>query len=234
MNTRRKFFLNGSLAALGILAIEPIESFGKTLNTISDFSTDNSRSLVLAHTGKSCNFENPEILDQLSGLRSKHPNLVLIHAGDNESNIQCEASLYSSGPASIIKNEYRIVNKGGIKIGIISVDNDFNANQSANDLAIYLKESKNCQLVVCLSQLGFKSVTGDNDDITLALASSHIDIIVGGNETNYSNRPYISLNKNKEEVIINHAGANGLAMNSLEIGFSRAGKKNFAKFSKLS
>ena len=96
-----------------------------------------------------------------------------------------------------------------------------------------MKEQKSCNLVVCLSQLGFKS-QGSFDDLSLAASSTHIDIIAGVHRSNYCKRPYISHNKNKEEVIINYAGADGLAFHTIEIGFDKSGSKYHTKFTKIS
>ena len=86
-------------------------------------------------------------------------------------------------------------------------------------------------MVVCLSQLGYKSANGLND-VELAAASTHVDIIIGGHAENFCSHPVIAQNRNKEEVIINHAATNGLALRKIEMGFDKLGKKNNVAFTK--
>ena len=74
-----------------------------------------------------------------------------------------------------------------------------------NSIAGFLEEKWKCNLVICLSQLGFKN-KGSMDDITLAGRSENIDVIPGGHSHTYMSTPYIVLNKQNREVIINHAG----------------------------
>ena len=86
-------------------------------------------------------------------------------------------------------------------------------------------------MVVCLSQLGYKSAGGLND-VELAAASTHLDIIIGGHAENFCSRPLIVRNRNKEEVIINHAATNALALRKIEMGFDALGRKNNVAFTK--
>ena len=82
---------------------------------------------------------------------------------------------------------------------------------------------------MCLSRLGYQS-KNTVDDLSLAAASSNLDIIIGGHATNFCKRPFIALNKNKEEVIINHAAGNNLALGKIEIDFDQYGKKRNIAF----
>lgn len=59
-------------------------------------------------------------------------------------------------------------------------------------LARQLKEDRHCTLVICRSTLGFKNQFG-LDDRTLASGSSHIDLIFGGTESNYTKHAFIAL-----------------------------------------
>ena len=79
----------------------------------------------------------------------------------------------------------------------------------------------------------FKSKTG-LDDLSLAATTTHLDIIIGGHATNFCKSPMTTLNKNKEEVIINHAGTNRLALRKIEIGFDNRGRKNQLAFTRTS
>lgn len=128
--------------------------------------------------------------------------------------------------------DYTITKKGNINTGIISISSGERINY-VNELADYLKKEKNCQVVVCLSELGYKNNTG-NDDRTLAEKSSAIDIIIGNHTTNFSSCTVTTLNKKREEVIIHSANDNGFGLGSIELQFDeKTGTKRFVAINNL-
>jgi 5'-nucleotidase len=131
---------------------------------------------------------------------------------------------------------YRIVWKGNIKTGIIGAVNDCSSCddplKEMNELATLLKKEKHCDLVICLSHLGYTNRKAV-DDITLAQQSTGIDIIIGGHSRTFMQRPAIVLNKNKEEVIINHAGHSGIVLGRMDIGFDEQRRKNKVVFQNM-
>ena len=229
MNTRRKFLLSGSMAATALLTAKPFTTIANSLSPVTGFSINNN-SLVLAHTGNAAGAAGS--LQQLQKLKSSS-NLLMLHAVNTTPAIKpvYDASLHSGESYSVATNDYKILYKGNIKTGIITAKDQSVSADSINTLAIYLKKEKNCQLVVCLSQLGYKSANGLND-LELAAASTHLDVIIGGHADDYCTRPVIAQNKNKEEVIINHAATNSLALRKIEISFNNLGKKAQVAFSK--
>ena len=229
MNTRRKFLLSGSMAATALLTAKPFTTIANSLSPVTGFSINNN-SLVLAHTGNAAGAAGS--LQQLQKLKSSS-NLLMLHAGNTTPAVKpvYDASLHSGESYSVASNDYKILYKGNIKTGIITAKDQSVSADSINTLAIYLKKEKNCQLVVCLSQLGYKSANGLND-LELAAASTHLDVIIGGHADDYCTRPVIAQNKNKEEVIINHAATNSLALRKIEISFNNLGKKAQVAFSK--
>lgn len=231
MNTRRKFLLKGSMAATALLTAKPFTSIANSISPLTGFSINNN-SLVLAHTGNLV-MGSGQSLQQIQQLKSNNANLVLLHAGEMEPAVKpaYDASLHAGESYSVAANDYKIIYKGDIKTGVITAQDKSASAESINALAIYLKKEKNCQLVVCLSQLGYKSANGLND-LELAAASTHLDVIIGGHTSDYCTRPVIAQNRNKEEVIINHAATNGLALRKIEIGFNNLGKKEQVAFSK--
>ncbi len=92
-----------------------------------------------------------------------------------------------------IVKPYCIVEKQGLKIGIIGLTVDLNGLtlaqnyagltyrepiQAANDKAAFLKQTEKCDLVVCLSHLGYDEPPVC--DLDLARNSKDIDVIIGG------------------------------------------------------
>jgi len=232
MNTRRKFLFSGSMATAALLTAKPFTTIANSLGPLTGISI-NKNSLVLAHTGNAMHLAPEQTLQHINKLKN-NSNLMLLHAGSNAPASTKEslydASMHTGESFSVSAGDYKIIYKNDIKTGIITADKSASA-EGINALAVYLKKEKNCHLVVCLSQLGYQSKKG-LDDLSLAAASTHLDIIIGGHADNFCTRPVIAQNKNKEEVIINHAATSGLALRKIEIGFDKRGKKGQVAFTK--
>jgi 5'-nucleotidase len=128
---------------------------------------------------------------------------------------------------------FTIINKGGLKIGVIKVvASEKKVVTKINTLAKNLRTEHMCNLVVCLSHLGFKNKVV-TDDIKLAQQSSHIDIVLSSNLANFSSYPYIAQNRNKEEVIIQSALDNGFGLSNIEIEFDELHTKKLIAFNNL-
>ena len=98
-----------------------------------------------------------------------------------------------------------------------------------NRMATFLKERKDCQLVICLSQLGYKNKDAV-DDITIASNSTNLDIIISGHQTNFHQYPVVLLNKDKKEVILHAAGSITSGYGKIEIEFDELGQKMNIQF----
>lgn len=141
---------------------------------------------------------------------------------------------------------YKIIWKENIKIGILAASLDISnlipSMRSAmyfkdpivelNKIAGFLKEQEKCNIVICLSHLGFKN-TEAIDDITLATRSENIDVILGGHSHTFMSAPYIVLNKRNREVIVNHAGCKGLEIGKLMFEFNGHGEKANVQFNNI-
>ena len=220
------------MATAALLTAKPFTAIANSISPVTGFRINNN-SLVLAHTGNVMGTVGNETLQHITKLKNSGSNLILLHAGDTAPAIKpvYDASLHSGESYSVSANDYKIIYRGDIKTGVITANSKSVSAGSINALAVYLKKEKNCHLVVCLSQLGYQSKTGLND-MALATTSTHLDIIIGGHADNFCTRPVIAQNKNKEEVIINHAATNALALRKIEIGFDNRGKKEQVAFTK--
>ncbi len=235
MSSRRRFLTQGSLTAAALLITKPFTAVAAKLGPVAGFSTKNNL-LILAHTGNKFGANQTGIARDIYNLKQQTGNLLMFHAGDKapgSAGPDIYDALANSGEnRSIASNDYRIIYKGDIKTGVINTTGSSDCSISRiNELSAYLKNEKNCHLVVCLSQLGYKTEAGLND-IELAEASTHLDVIIGDNPQNFSARPVIARNKNNAEVVINYTGENGLALQKIEIGFDAGGKKNHTVLNK--
>ena len=231
MNTRRKFLFNGSLATAALLTTKPFKSIANKLSPVTGYRFNSS--LVLAHTGNK--ISGTQALQHITKLKNNAGNLIMLHAGShapvNAGKAVYDASMHTGETCSVAAGDYKIIYKDEIKTGIITANDNSVSADTINTLAAYLKKEKNCNLVVCLSQLGYRSSTGLND-LKLAAASTHLDVIIGGHATDFCKSPMIIWNKNKEEVIINHAATEALALRKIEIGFDDFGRKHHVAFTR--
>ena len=221
MNNRRKFLAQTSMAVTAFLVAKPF-------NTLAGFSSpfsgiSNSNNLLLLHTG---NTGLERAAKQVTALKQRHSNVVLLHAGNKIPESQTKLKYDVIPATSSLDISHTILFRGNLKIGVISASNTLTGSvEEINTLSSWLKKEKRCNLVVCLSQLGYKNKNG-LDDITLAAKSSHIDAILSGHKDNFTKHAMIALNKNNAEVIISHSANNTLEYGKIEIGFNRKGLKN--------
>lgn len=84
------------------------------------------------------------------------------------------------------------------------------------DTVRHLKEVENCDLVVCLSHLGYQYKSDKIDDITLAAKTHDIDLIIGGHTHTFLQRPTKIENAHSKIVLVNQVGWAGLNMGRID------------------
>jgi 5'-nucleotidase len=140
---------------------------------------------------------------------------------------------------------YIIIKKDGLKIGVFGVGVELDGLVSAaaygntkyveplpvaNRIAEHLKRKENCDLVICLSHLGYEYDNEKISDKILARESYYIDVIIGGHTHTFLNEPVKVMNKNGGETIINQVGWGGVNLGRLDFVF---GSKKSSKLSNL-
>lgn len=121
---------------------------------------------------------------------------------------------------------YAIIRRGGMKIGIVGVTVNLKNKVAdpvmkemeyrdfipeVNKYADYLRNRRHCDLVICLSHLGY------DDDIELAAASNDLDLIIGGHSHTYIKEATEVKNLNGRNVPVVQAGDKGTCMGELKI-----------------
>ncbi|WP_027137269.1 bifunctional metallophosphatase/5'-nucleotidase [Gaetbulibacter saemankumensis] len=131
---------------------------------------------------------------------------------------------------------YKILNKSGIKIGIFGlgiklkglVDPvNFKETQYldpveiAQDITRILKQEHKCNIVICLSHLGYAYNNEPNkiSDTKLATQTKDIDLIIGGHTHTFLPKPTIHKNIENRDVIINQVGCYGLYLGRIDFYF---------------
>ena len=136
-----------------------------------------------------------------------------------------------------IVKPYKIFIKDGIKIGIFGLGIQLdglvdkkayketvynNPIEVAQDITKILKDEQKCDLVICLSHLGFK-YKGDPEkpsDIMLANKTKNIDLIIGGHTHTFLDKPVIEKNSEGKEVLINQVGCFGVNLGRIDFYLS--------------
>lgn len=136
---------------------------------------------------------------------------------------------------------YKVFRKGGLKIGVFGigiqlkglVPDDAYGNtvyiepvQVAQTTADTLRRKEKCDMVICLSHLGYEYDYRKVSDKILAKETSGIDIIIGGHTHTFLDKPTVMKNKAGRDVVINQVGWAGLRLGRLDYAF---GYKNEAK-----
>ncbi|MBX2902598.1 MAG: metallophosphoesterase [Chitinophagales bacterium] len=91
--------------------------------------------------------------------------------------------------------------------------------KTANRIAARLKNDYKCDLVVCLSHLGYKYKEKKVSDLTLAYNSRNIDLILGGHTHTLMPKPDELTNADGKKVLVNQVGWAGIALGRVEYYF---------------
>ena len=136
---------------------------------------------------------------------------------------------------------YKIFKKQGIRIGIFGlgielaglVDKKNYGNMiyqdpvvKGNEMAAFLKNDKKCDLVICLSHLGYKYKDDKVSDLILAKSTRNIDLIIGGHTHTFLKLPEDVVNLDGKITTVNQVGFAGINLGRLDYFFDRnSGKR---------
>lgn len=132
-----------------------------------------------------------------------------------------------------IVKPYKIVFKDGIKIGIFGLGVELaglvdkknyketiynDPIERATDMARILKQEQKCDLVICLSHIGYKYKDEPNKvcDIILAKKTKDIDLIIGGHTHTFLEKPEIYINSDGKQVLVNQVGCYGINLGRID------------------
>ena len=131
---------------------------------------------------------------------------------------------------------YKVFNKNGIKIGVfglgIMLDGLVLKNlyketiyldptEIAQDMSRILKEEENCDLIICLSHLGYhySEYPDRPSDLKLAASTKNIDLIIGGHTHTFLPKPTITKNAEGKNVLVNQVGCYGINLGRIDFFF---------------
>lgn len=129
---------------------------------------------------------------------------------------------------------YKIIEKNGIKTGVfgLGIELDGLVTKSMYKETVYLnpveitqdmvktfREEKKCDLVICLSHIGYEYRSNRISDIRLAQQTSGIDLIIGGHTHTFLPKPVIVQNKEGKDTLINQVGFGGINLGRIDFYF---------------
>jgi 5'-nucleotidase len=131
---------------------------------------------------------------------------------------------------------FKIFKKQGIKIGVFGLGielsgivNKKNYGDTvylepiakANEMASLLKNEHHCDLVICLSHLGYKYKEDKVSDQILAKSTRNIDLIIGGHTHTFMKVPEDIMNLDGKITTVNQVGFAGINLGRLDYFFNR-------------
>ncbi len=136
---------------------------------------------------------------------------------------------------------YQIFVKDGVRIGVFGIGIELEGlvdpqmyketkyNDPVNvaqDMSRILNEEEKCDLVICLSHLGYNYKRNPNkiSDLKLAAKTKGIDLIIGGHTHTFLKKPTLVKNIEGKNVLVNQVGWGGLNLGRVD--FYLGNKKN--------
>lgn len=131
---------------------------------------------------------------------------------------------------------YKIFKKGGLKIGVFGVGIALDGLvekknygetvyldpiKKANEIASILKNELNCDLVICLSHLGYSYRNNKVSDKVLAKETKNINLIIGGHTHTFMPEPEDILNLDGKVTTINQVGWAGINLGRIDYYFEK-------------
>ncbi|RAK65315.1 bifunctional metallophosphatase/5'-nucleotidase [Hymenobacter edaphi] len=145
---------------------------------------------------------------------------------------------------------YKVFVKQGVRIGVFGVgiemaglisDKNYGATRYLDPVAVareqvqHLRGAEKCDLVICLSHLGYKYESGKVDDHKLAAGAPGIDLIIGGHTHTFLDAPTVVEGPQGHRTLINQVGWSGIKLGRIDYAFDRAtGRKAVAAAESLS
>jgi len=131
---------------------------------------------------------------------------------------------------------YKVFEVDGINIGVFGLGIDLDGLVTKKlyketkyldpveitlDTVRTLKEERNCDLVICLSHLGYEYRNPQlASDVLLAAQTQDIDLIIGGHTHTFLEKPVVRRNRKDLQVLINQVGCYGINLGRIDFYFN--------------
>ncbi|MGJ1203435.1 metallophosphoesterase [Sphingobacterium lactis] len=126
--------------------------------------------------------------------------------------------------------------RDGVKIGVFGVGVDLNGLvdpnsytgvkisdpiQVAEKYTQLLKHKLKCDLIICLSHIGYQYDTDKVSDLILAKNSRYIDLIIGGHTHTFLDKPTEVRNLDNQITLVNQTGRSGVNLGRIDFILDR-------------
>lgn len=143
---------------------------------------------------------------------------------------------FSKTPLAGRFQPYKVFEKAGHRIGVFGLgielsglvaDKNFGATlyldpvAKAKEMVTQLRGPEQCDMVICLSHLGYKYEGAKVDDRKLAAQVSGIDLILGGHTHTFMDAPEPITSPDGRATLINQVGWSGINLGRLDYTFAR-------------
>jgi 5'-nucleotidase len=131
---------------------------------------------------------------------------------------------------------YKTFHKNGLKIGVFGLGIELKGLveekkyketryldpvAKGNEIAALLKHDHQCDLVICLSHLGYQYKENKVSDQVLAKSTRNIDLIIGGHTHTFMDRPEDVMNLDGKITTINQVGWAGINLGRIDYVFAQ-------------
>ncbi len=136
--------------------------------------------------------------------------------------------------------KFKVFKKGGLKIGVFGLgvelkglvpDKLFGETMYLNPIEIAQEmvaklQAEKCDIIICLSHLGYEHLGDKVSDLVLAKNTRGIDLIIGGHTHTFLEKPSSVINRDGQITLVNQVGWAGLQLGRIDYNIE---KKFFAK-----
>lgn len=142
---------------------------------------------------------------------------------------------------------YKIFKKNGIKVGVYAVgielqglvaSKNYGETKYLDPVAVSREmvlelKSKKCDLIICLSHLGYSYQSKKIDDLKLAAQVEGIDLIIGGHTHTFLDEPKLIIGPQGFTTVVNQCGTGALRLGKVDFEFTKENKINYASTQSL-
>ncbi|GAA4362351.1 metallophosphatase [Hymenobacter saemangeumensis] len=147
---------------------------------------------------------------------------------------------FSKTPLAGRFQPYKVFEKQGVRIGVFGIgiemaglvaDKNFGQTQyldpigTSRKMVTQLRGPEKCDLVICLSHLGYKYESEKIDDQKLAARVAGIDLILGGHTHTFMEAPEPIESPGGHKTLINQVGWSGINLGRLDFEFTPGSRR---------
>ncbi len=140
---------------------------------------------------------------------------------------------------------YKVMEKGDLKIGLygLGIELEGLVGRNLYGETIYidplnvarrverlLKEEMGCDIIICLSHLGYEYESGKVSDVAIARQTRYTDIILGGHTHTLLDPPAQIENAAGKKVYIGQTGYAGVRLGRMDLYFNKKNSETFVEY----